>query len=102
MNNQNDDLLLLESMIGTAVSRTAGLQVAVDKNLPLPFPKGIHYELYKNHIELHIESSTYKSLCAFLERVLPNNEIARTEKRGFCEYAYILSRRIRECHYRTA
>lgn len=94
MNNQNDDLLLLESMIGTAVSRTAGLQVAVDKNLPLPFPKGIHYELYKNHIELHIESSTYKSLCAFLKRVLPNNEIARTEKRGFCEYAYILSRRI--------
>lgn len=94
MNSQDNDLLLLESMLGIAVSRTAGVQVAVDKNLPVTFPKSIHYELYKNHIELHIESSTYKSLCEYLERTLPNNDIAKTEKRGFCEYAYVLNRRV--------
>ncbi len=94
MNSQDNDLLLLESMLGIAVSRTAGVQVAVDKNLPVPFPKSIHYELYKNHIELHIESSTYRSLCEYLERTLPNNDIAKTEKRGFCEYAYVLNRRV--------
>ena len=94
MANTDTDLLLLESMIGTSVSRTAGVQVSVDQNLPIPFPHCIHYELYKNHIELHVESSTYKSLCTFLNRNLPNNSIAKTEKRSFCEYAYVLSRRI--------
>ena len=94
MANTDNDVLLLESMLGTAVSKTAGVQVAVDKNLPIPFPQSIHYELYKNHIELHVESSTYKSLCTYLERNLPNNDIAKTEKRGFCEYAYVLSRRV--------
>ena len=94
MANTDNDVLLLESMLGTAVSRTAGVQVAVDNNLPIPFPQSIHYELYKNHIELHVESSTYKSLCTYLERNLPNNDIAKTEKRGFCEYAYVLSRRV--------
>lgn len=94
MANTDNDVLLMESMLGTAVSRTAGVQVAVDRNLPIPFPQSIHYELYKNHIELHVESSTYKSLCTYLERNLPNNDIAKTEKRGFCYYAYVLSRRV--------
>ncbi|MDO4950485.1 MAG: PD-(D/E)XK nuclease family protein [Bacteroidales bacterium] len=94
MAKTDTDLLLLESMIGTAVSRTAGVQIAVDKNLPLPLPQSIHYELYKNHIELHVESSTYKSLCTFLEKNLPNNDIAKTAERSFCEYAYMLTKRV--------
>ncbi len=94
MANTDNDLLLLETMIGTSVSRSAGVQVAVDKNLPISFSQSIHYELYKNHIELHIESSAYKSLCTYLEKHLPNNSIAQTEKRNFCEYAYVLNRRV--------
>ena len=95
MANTNNDVLLLESMLGTAVSRTAGVQVAVGRNLPIPFPQSIiHYELYKNHIELHVESPKYKSLCTYLERNLPKNDIAKTENRPFCCYAYVLSRRV--------
>jgi hypothetical protein len=95
MANTDNDLLLLESMLGAPVSRTAGVQVSVGNNLPIPFSlNAIHYELYKNHIELHIESSSYKSLCTFLDRHLPNNDIAKTEHRNFCEFAYVLSRRV--------
>ena len=54
----NKEQLLLESIIGVAVSRSAGLQIPVDSNLPLKLPQLIHYELYKNHIELHVESSS--------------------------------------------
>lgn len=92
MANIDDNLTFLESMIGCSVSKSAGVQVAVDNNLPLNFPQSIHYELYKNHIELHIESSAYKSLCNYLKNHLPDNEHAKTEKRGFCEYAYVLNR----------
>lgn len=86
---------LLESMIGTTVSRTAGVQVPVDCNLPVKFPMNtIHYELYKNHVELHIEGSNYKSLCLFLERSLKDDEISSKANRSFCRYAYILNREI--------
>lgn len=94
MTHTDNKLLLLESMIGASVSTSAGVQVAVDGNLPFPFPQCIHYELYQNHVELHIESTTYQSLCAFLERNLPNNDVAQTETRYFCQYAYVLNRRI--------
>ena len=92
------DLYLLESMLGTPVSRNAGLQIAVDKNLPLQFPKNIHYELYKHHVELHVESSTHDSLCIFLKNHLPNNEIAKSEHRGFCKYAYMLNKWVEGWH----
>lgn len=90
----NKEQLLLESIIGVAVSRSAGLQVPVDSNLPLKLPQLIHYELYKNHIELHVESSSYQSLCSFLSEQLPNDDVSETVERGFCKYAYILKRRV--------
>ncbi|MDE6715842.1 MAG: PD-(D/E)XK nuclease family protein, partial [Muribaculaceae bacterium] len=90
----DSDLSLLESIIGCSVSRNAGVQIAVDNNLPIRFPQSIHYELYKNHVELHIESSAYKSLCNYLKTHLPDTEVAKTEKRGFCEYAYVLNRSV--------
>lgn len=96
MEETRNEQLLLETMIGAKVRNVSKgfLQMPIDTNLPIVFPHDIHYELYKNHIELHVESSTYKSLCTYLERNLPNNDIAKTEKRGFCEYAYVLSRRV--------
>lgn len=95
---KENDLYLLESILGTSVSRNAGLQIAVDKNLPLQFPKNIHYELYNHHVELHVESSTYDSLCIFLKNHLPNNEIAKSEHRGFCKYAYMLNKWVEGWH----
>ena len=95
---QDYDVYLLEGILETSVSISAGLQVAVDKNLPLRFPQSIHYELYKNHVELHVESSTYESLCSFLKKHLPNNEKAKTEHRGFCKYAYVLNRWVEGWH----
>lgn len=96
MEETRNEQLLLETMIGAKVRNVSKgfLQMPIDTNLPIVFPHDIHYELYKNHIELHVESSTYKSLCTYLERNLPNNDIAKTGKRGFCEYAYVLSRRV--------
>ncbi len=94
MAESRNDQLLLESMIGVPVSRNAGVQVPIDINLPIKFPQLIHYELYKNHVELHIESSSYQSLCSFLNEHLPDNESSETVQRGFCKYAYMLKRRI--------
>lgn len=87
------NMRILESMLGTTVSMSAGVQIMVNPNLPL---KNIHYELYNNHVELHVEdrNDTYKTLCSFLKDNLPNNDIAQTEKRGFCVYAYVLIRRV--------
>lgn len=89
---KENDLYLLESILGTSVSKNTRLQIAVDKNLPLQFPKNIHYELYNHHVELHVESSTHDSLCIFLKNHLPNNKIAKSEHRGFCKYAYMLNK----------
>ena len=95
MANAENDLLMLESIIGAPASRSAGVQVGVDSNLPIKFPQSsIHYELYRNHIELHVESSSYGYLCSYLEKHLPQNEIAQTEKRSFCQYAYSLNREV--------
>ena len=91
MIESNNDQLLLESIIGAPV---IGVQVPVDLNLPIKFPRLIHYELYKNHIELHVESSSYLTLCSFLEKQLPNDETSETVQRNFCKYAYMLKRRI--------
>ncbi|MDO4957301.1 MAG: hypothetical protein Q4E60_09835 [Bacteroidales bacterium] len=56
----DNDKLKLESMLGCSISRTAGVQIPIDNNLPIHFPQStIHYELYKNHVELHIEGSNY-------------------------------------------
>ena len=82
-NNQH----LLESIIGVPVSSYDKVQVPVDTNLPIDFPWLIHYELHKNHIELHVETSSYQSLCSFLNNHLPDNEYSGPVKRSFCEYA---------------
>lgn len=92
----DNDKLKLESMLGCSISRTAGVQIPIDNNLPIHFPQStIHYELYKNHVEqLHIEGSNYNELGRFLKRTLPNDDISETVERSFCKYAYILKRRI--------
>lgn len=77
MIESNNDQLLLESIIGAPV---IGVQVPVDLNLPIKFPRLIHYELYKNHIELHVESSSYLTLCSFLEKQLPNDETSEIDE----------------------
>lgn len=87
---------LLKSMLGTttvSIISPKHVQVMVDQTFPL---NNIHYELYNNHVELHVEdrSETYIPLCSFLRNYLPNNEIAKTERRGFCIYAYVLNRRV--------
>lgn len=90
-----DYKLLLECMVGASVSKAAGTQVAVDTRLPIKFPlSSIHYELYRNHVELHVESSSHTALCKFLDRKLPDNDISGKAERGFCKYAYVLKRRI--------
>ena len=43
MANTDNDVLLLESMLGTADSKKAVLKFAVDNNLPIHFPQSIHY-----------------------------------------------------------
>lgn len=93
---EDKEKMLLESIIGSPVSRTAGVQIPIDTNLPFEFPQNtIHYELYKHHIELHIESSNYESLCHYLEQNLPNNQNSEKCKRGFCKFAYVLSREVK-------
>ncbi|MGN0033266.1 MAG: PD-(D/E)XK nuclease family protein [Candidatus Limimorpha sp.] len=88
--------ILLESMIGAPVSRTACAQIPVDTNLPVEFQQStIHYELYKHHVELHIESSNYSSLCNFLEQNLPKNDISGCCERSFCKFAYSLNREVK-------
>lgn len=91
----DNDKFRLESMLGCTISRTAGVQIPIDNNLPIHFPQStIHYELYKNHVELHIEGSNYNELGRFLNRTLPNDDIAETVERSFCKYAYMLKRRV--------
>lgn len=60
MEETRNEQLLLETMIGAKVRNVSKgfLQMPIDTNLPIVFPHDIHYELYKNHIELHVESST--------------------------------------------
>lgn len=94
MADSKNKQFLLESMIGVPVSRNAGVQIPVDANLPIKFSQLIHYELYKNHVELHVESSSYPSLCSFLNEHLPDNDSSETVQRSFCKYAYMLKRRV--------
>lgn len=96
MDTTDKDLILLESMLGTPIQSKGQVQIGCSF-LPIQFPlKYIHYELYGNHIELHIEpkKSSYNRLCSYLKTNLPNNDIAKEEERSFCEYAYVLNRRI--------
>ena len=78
MEETRNEQLLLETMIGTKIRNVSKsfLQMPIDTNLPIIFPHDIHYELYKNHIELHVENSSYKQLCDFLKKNLPNNNVA--------------------------
>ena len=86
----NNNQLLLGSIIGAPV---IGVQVPVDTNLPVKLPQNIiHYELYKNHVDFHIESSSYPYLCDFLKEHLPNNDIA--ECVDWNKFGYRLKRRI--------
>ena len=96
MEATDKDLILLESMLGTPIQSKENVQIRCSY-LPIPFPlEFIHYEFYENHIELHIESkkSCYNRLCTYLKTNLPNNDIAKEEERNFCEFAYVLNRRI--------
>lgn len=96
MEATDKDLILLESMLGTPIQSKENVQIRCSY-LPIPFPlEYIHYEFYENHIELHIESkkSCYNRLCTYLKTNLPNNDIAKEEERNFCEFAYVLNRRI--------
>lgn len=96
MDTTDKDLILLESMLGTPIQSKGQVQIGCSF-LPIQFPlKYIHYELYGNHIELHIEpkKSSYNRLCSYLKINLPNNDIAKEEERNFCEFAYVLNRRI--------
>lgn len=96
MEATDKDLILLESMLGTPIQSKENVQIGCSY-LPIPFPlEYIHYEFYENHIELHIESkkSCYNRLCTYLKTNLPNNDIAKEEERNFCEFAYVLNRRI--------
>lgn len=86
--------LLLETMIGTKVRNVSKsfLQMPIDTHLPINFPHDIHYELYKNHIELHVENSSYQPLCVFLRKNLPNNEVAECINWGEGRFGYRLKR----------
>ena len=94
MTDINNNQHLLESIIGVPVLSYDKVQVPVDTILPIAFPWLIHYELHKNHIELHVETSSYHALCSFLKKQLPDNESSGPVQRSFCEYAYMLRRRI--------
>ena len=89
-NNQ----LLLETMIGAKVRNVSqsSLQIPIDTHLPIKFPHDIHYELYKNYIDFHVENSSYQPLCDFLRKYLPNNEIAECVKWGI--FGYRLKKRV--------
>ncbi len=78
MEDIKDKQHLLEAMIGDKVWNVSKdfLQMPVDTRLPINFPNSIHYELYKNHIEFHIENPSYQPLCDFLRENLPKNEVA--------------------------
>lgn len=88
--------LLLETMIGTKVRNVSKsfLQMPIDTHLPIHFPHDIHYELYKNHIELHVENSSYQPLCVFLRKNLPNNEVAECINWGEGRFCYRLNKRV--------
>lgn len=95
-----NDVKILESMLGTSVSGNAAFQVGVDINLPIDLPdKSIHYELYHDHFEFHIEpkNSNYKNLCSYLKEHLPNNEVAKVVERNFCDFAYALNKSVKDC-----
>ena len=85
---------LLETMIGAKVRNVSKdfLQMPVDTHLPMKFPHDIHYELYKNHIDLHVENFSYLALCDFLRKNLPNNEVAECVEWKI--FGYRLKRRV--------
>ena len=88
------DQLLLETMIGAKVRNVSKsfLQIPIDTHLPIKFPDNIHYELYKNHIDLHVENTSYQSLCDYLKKNLPNNEVAGSFNWGEGKFGYRLKR----------
>ena len=98
MEETRNDQLLLETMIGAKVRNVSKsfLQMPIDTHLPIKFPHDIHYELYKNHIDLHVENSSYQPLCDFLGKNLPNNEVAEYINWGEGEgrFCYRLKRRV--------
>lgn len=87
-----DEKLLLEGMIGAPLLTRFGIQVPVDENLPIKFPDNIHYELYKKHVDFHVENSSYPFLIDFLKEHLPNNEIA--EEVAWNGFGYRLKRKV--------
>jgi hypothetical protein len=96
MGNIDHEKQMLEAMLGTTVSKTAGVQVAVDDVPPISLPmNSIHYELYSGHVELHIESDSYGALIDYLKRHLPENETAGSVTHSFTKYAYKLNRTIK-------
>lgn len=94
MEETRNEQLLLETMIGAKV-RNLGkdfLQIPIDTHLPMKFPHDIHYELYRNHIDFHVENSSYQPLCDFLRNNLSNNEVAECIKWNV--FGYRLKRRV--------
>jgi hypothetical protein len=89
-----NDQLLLETMIGAKVRNVSKgfLQIPIDTHLPIKFPHDIHYELYRNHIDFHVENSSYQPLCDFLRKNLPNNEVAECINWGEGRFGYRLKR----------
>ena len=87
---------LLETMIGAKVRNVSKdfLQMPIDTHLPISFPHDIHYELYKNHIDLHVENYSYQPLCDFLRKNLPTNEVAECINWGEGKFCYRLKRRV--------
>jgi len=95
MDTTDKDLILLESMLGIPILAKGAHIGCCSSSIQFP-SEYIHYEFYRNHIELHIEpkKSCYNRLCTYLKTNLPNNDIAKEEERNFCEFAYVLNRRI--------
>lgn len=83
------DINKLAAIIGQPISTSAGTQFKVNDAFPF---STVHYEIYKKHVELHLEpvkAQPYVRLFAeYLRRNLPDNEKGETVSRSFCHYAY--------------
>ena len=76
MDATDKDLILLESMLGIPILAKGAHIGCCSSSIQFP-SEYIHYEFYRNHIELHIEpkKSCYNRLCTYLKTILPNNDI---------------------------
>ena len=85
----------LEAVVGEAVSHPDAPQFAVSNVFP---ESVVHFECYKNHIELHIEPKTpappSRQLADFLKEILPNNDDAAIVNRNDFYFAYMLKEQI--------